>query len=68
MNKSVIIKCISDTHGSHYEIDSEDLVCDILIHAGDWSSIGSFQGMMDLNEWFKDLPADNIICIARKSR
>lgn len=58
------IACISDTHGSHEEIDSQDVDVDILIHSGDWSGIGTFQEMMNLNVWFGTLPAKHIVCVA----
>lgn len=64
------ITCISDTHGSHWDIDMESLHGDIIIHAGDWSNMGRVQELTDFNQWLGNVssamytPRENIICIA----
>jgi predicted phosphodiesterase len=50
--KPTIITCISDTHGSQWEVDLPPPTENgILIHAGDWGSWGSFQEMIDFDTW-----------------
>lgn len=53
--------CISDTHGRHKELDVSQLKCDILIHAGDLSSQGTADEIMDIFHFFADL-IDNQVC------
>ncbi len=56
------IALISDTHGFHDEIDIP--ICDILIHAGDYSSWGNMQELIAFNEWLGTLDqCKNIVVI-----
>lgn len=52
---------ISDTHGSHHELQMPE--GDLLIHTGDYSSMGSWRELQGLNEWFGTLGYKDIICI-----
>jgi predicted phosphodiesterase len=60
----VKIACISDTHNLHRFVSLPD--CDILVHAGDMTSIGLYEKMEDFDQWCKLLPLDKsrIIVIA----
>jgi len=42
----------------------ESLHGNIIIHAGDWSSLGRFQEMMDFNQWIGTIPFGDFVCIA----
>lgn len=46
------ILALSDTHGSHIPNLPK---ADILIHAGDWSSVGVYQDTLKLLRWIKDI-------------
>lgn len=48
---TIKICCISDTHGRHRELTIEP--CDILLHAGDVSSMGRKYEVIDFIEWFQ---------------
>ncbi len=48
------IVCLSDTHNCHEQIPVPD--GDILIHAGDATTIGNFQQISAFNKWFANLP------------
>src|SRR6266850_3316831 len=50
---------ISDTHGRHNKLVIPE--CDILIHAGDWSSMGYKHEIEDLARWFNKLLADGTV-------
>ena len=53
--------CISDTHLQHgFNVPDGD----ILIHAGDMTSIGNFPQLMKFHEWIRRLPHQKKICIA----
>lgn len=55
------IVCISDTHGKHNQLTIPD--GDILIHAGDVSSIGTVEQVCAFNKWLGTLPHKHkIIC------
>ncbi len=41
--------CISDTHNYHNDVKLPD--ADILIHAGDFTMVGSFAEVLEFNEW-----------------
>ncbi len=41
--------CISDTHTYHNDVKLPD--ADILIHAGDFTMVGSINEVLDFNEW-----------------
>ena len=49
------ITCISDTHSKHFGIDIPQ--CDVLIHAGDVTSIGTKSQFYSFIEWFDMQPA-----------
>ena len=51
MGNSLIIDCISDTHGYHGKIDLPG--GDILIHSGDCSSEGDLEEVLVFLDWFK---------------
>jgi Icc-related predicted phosphoesterase len=54
--------CISDTHENHEKIIVPE--CDILIHAGDISKLGSRTGIRKFAEWFAKQPAKHKVVIA----
>src|SRR5919106_3054350 len=60
------ICCISDTHERHTEVEIP--ACDLLLHAGDITAIGSPQALMKFNSWCQSLLEKQIvrkiICIA----
>lgn len=56
------IVAISDTHGKHRELDIPD--GDILIHAGDITSAGSYNELAEINDFFGALPHKHKIIIA----
>lgn len=56
------IVCISDTHTLHDQVSIPD--GDILIHAGDLTNRGSFQDVVDFNNWLGQLPHRHKIIIA----
>lgn len=60
------ICCISDTHERHTEVEIPP--CDLLLHAGDITGIGSPQALMKFNSWCQSLVdkqiVRKIICIA----
>ena len=58
MKKIVVI---ADTHGMHKEVEVPE--GDILVHAGDVTSDGSFKSFADFMKWFKDLPHKHKIFI-----
>lgn len=45
------IVAISDTHGKHHELNLPE--GDVLIHAGDFTSIGSYPQFLDFFNWFR---------------
>lgn len=52
---------ISDTHDLHDEINIPD--GDVLIHAGDMTSYGTVNQLVDVNNWLKSLPHKHKILI-----
>ncbi|RYD46400.1 MAG: metallophosphoesterase [Verrucomicrobiaceae bacterium] len=54
---------ISDTHGHHRSIIVP--ACDILIHAGDFSTVGQEQPSVldDADQWFEETGVDQVVCI-----
>lgn len=52
LGKTIVV--LSDTHGSHREIEVPD--ADILIHAGDFTRFGNEEDAVDFNEWLGSLP------------
>ena len=56
------IICISDTHGAHNKLEIPE--CDVLIHAGDWTTSGTMKQVKEFAEWFRSLDqASEKICI-----
>lgn len=56
------ITCISDTHNYHKYIKINK--CDILIHAGDFTSVGKIHEIMNFSDWLSKQPATYKIVIA----
>jgi len=56
------IVCISDTHGKHKKVKIPK--CDILIHAGDFSSTGKHDEVERFLRWLNKQPAEHIIFCA----
>lgn len=57
------IACISDTHGFHRRLDVPE--ADILIHAGDFSSLrATVDDLDDFNDWLAGLPHRHKILVA----
>lgn len=54
--------CLSDTHGSHWDIKVPD--GDILVHTGDFSSHGKLPDTLDFLKWFNTHPHKHKIFIA----
>lgn len=54
---------VSDTHGKHFHLDIPK--CDLFVHAGDISSIGTFSEVYDFLYWLtKNVPAKYKVFIA----
>ncbi|MDR9466881.1 metallophosphatase domain-containing protein [Marinospirillum sp.] len=53
---------ISDTHGRHRELQLPE--GDVLIHAGDFSSAGSWDELLEFSDWFQAQPHRHKILIA----
>jgi predicted phosphodiesterase len=60
----MVITFISDTHSKHKLITNDLIVGDLLIHAGDMSSMGYYQEIKDFCEWFDSLNYDFKVFIA----
>lgn len=56
------IVCISDTHDLHNQLQVPD--GDMLIHAGDITSVGGDKAILDFNQWLGQLPHKYKIVIA----
>ncbi len=56
------IVCISDTHNCHDQINVPD--GDILIHAGDATTVGNVEQIKAFNRWFANLPHKHKVFIA----
>lgn len=56
------IVCISDTHNCNEQINVPD--GDILIHAGDATTVGNFEQIKEFGSWFGSLPHKHKIFIA----
>lgn len=54
--------CISDTHGKHHKLDLPD--GDLLIHAGDFTSLGELTEVYSFANWLKDQPHEKKIVVA----
>lgn len=69
IKQSIRLVCISDTHNLHRKLTNRlTKLCksphDILIHAGDFSESGSLDEISDVDNWFKQLPYNNIFIIS----
>eukprot|EP01001_Neometanema_parovale_P009354 NODE_5598_length_928_cov_76.402484_g5375_i0.p1 GENE.NODE_5598_length_928_cov_76.402484_g5375_i0~~NODE_5598_length_928_cov_76.402484_g5375_i0.p1 ORF type:complete len:260 (+),score=53.58 NODE_5598_length_928_cov_76.402484_g5375_i0:57-782(+) len=54
LRSPVKIVCISDTHNQHRKLSVPD--ADVLIHAGDFTSFGREEHIVDFNDWLGTLP------------
>lgn len=57
------IVCISDTHSLHRKI-KEVPPGDVLVHAGDITSRGDLEDLVDFNKWLGELPHQHKVVIA----
>lgn len=55
------IVAISDTHNMHHK--KEIPKCDLLIHAGDWTSMGSYEEVKKFAEWLNEQDATHIVLV-----
>ena len=55
----MIITLISDTHGSHWDLTIPE--CNILLHAGDFTSDGTVKSAKDFLDWTTILPVEKVI-------
>lgn len=55
----MVICCISDTHQQHSLLNIPD--CDVVVHAGDFTRIGSIADTKSFMVWFENLPAKHKI-------
>lgn len=62
VEKKMKIVCISDTHNKHKKILIPE--CDILIHAGDFSSRGYVHELKNFAQWFSKQPAKHKVFIS----
>lgn len=53
--------CISDTHSKHSKLEIPS--CDILIHAGDWTGLGSYREITDFAKWLNQQEASHIVLV-----
>lgn len=60
MNRRIVV--ISDTHNQHKGLYIPS--CDILIHCGDFTSIGRLSEVESFLEWFVEQPAEHKIFVA----
>lgn len=60
----MIITLISDTHTKHNEITKDLPGGDLIIHAGDISSMGYLHEIKNFCKWFEMLPYDHCVFIA----
>lgn len=56
------IVCISDTHNRHDEINVPE--GDILVHSGDFTSLGKIEEINKFNEWLGTLPHKHKVIVA----
>ena len=56
------IVCISDTHSMHELVDVPE--GDVLVHAGDFTSLGHLSEVQAFGVWFNAQPHKHKICIA----
>jgi len=53
------ITCISDTHAYHHITQIEP--CDVLVHAGDYSTMGGLREISSLFDWFDRQPCNHVV-------
>ena len=58
------IVCLSDTHNKHHYINPSHLDCDVLIHAGDFTSNGNQAQTISFLTWFNSLKAKHKLLVA----
>lgn len=65
MKRIATIGLLSDTHGKHRAIEKKFGIpqCDILVHAGDFSMLGSQEECMEFLNWFSALDVPHKILI-----
>ncbi|CAE7168956.1 Mpped1 [Symbiodinium pilosum] len=56
--------CLSDTHGQHRELSSRLPPGDVLLHAGDFSTDGGLEEVLDFAAWIRSLPYAHKLLIA----
>lgn len=61
-NEKIKFCAISDTHCQHDRVKVPE--CDVLLHAGDFSSMGRPQEVLDFMKWFDKQPAEHKIFIS----
>lgn len=59
------ICCISDTHGQHAALDGQMPDADVLVHAGDLTSMGKLAQLRDAAAWLQEQAEryEDVICI-----
>jgi len=58
------IVSISDTHGKHNSLDMTKYPGDVLVHAGDFTGVGSKTAVILFLEWFETQPYKYLVLIA----
>ena len=61
---NIRISLISDTHTKHYQTTDDLPGGDLIIHAGDLSSMGYQEELKNFFKWYKKLPYDHKVFIA----
>jgi len=56
------IVAISDTHGSHKELDLP--LGDVIVHCGDYSPTGSLEDILEVAKWLESLDYKHKICVS----
>lgn len=62
MNKTLTLVCISDTHNKHRNLQLPP--GDVLIHAGDFTALGSYKEIANFFQWFSEQPHRYKVCVA----
>ncbi len=61
----MLVSFISDTHGLHNELTNKiNPETDLLIHAGDFSNMGTLPQVIEFMDWFENLPIPHKVFIA----
>jgi len=60
----MILTFISDTHGDHHELTNKLTGGDIIIHSGDFSTVGRLEDTKYFLDWFSGLNYDKKIFIS----